>query len=84
MMLRTAVSMFLLGTMANAILAYFFPLVGMARGVLLFSTTEAFVLVAILRWVSGYLLSDDVFKKRVLILGTGQRALKIATRMRRQ
>ena len=84
MMLRTAVSMFLLGTMANAILAYFFPPVGMARGVLLFSTTEAFVLVAILRWVSGYLVSDDAFKKRVLILGTGQRALKIATRMRRQ
>ena len=41
MMLRTAVAIFLLGTMATAILSYFIPAAFMGRGVLLFSTTEA-------------------------------------------
>ncbi|MCZ6655803.1 MAG: TIGR03013 family PEP-CTERM/XrtA system glycosyltransferase [Gammaproteobacteria bacterium] len=84
MLLRTAISMFLLGTMAVAMLAYFFPPLGMARGVLLFSTAEAFVLVAAFRWITGQLVSEDAFKKRVVVFGTGQRALKIATRMRRR
>ena len=84
MMLRTAVSIFLLGTMAVAILAFFIPALEMGRGVLMFSALEGFVLVAVSRWLTNSFIDEDVLKKRVLILGSGNRALKIASRMRRR
>ena len=84
MMLRTAVAIFLLGTAAVAVLSYVFPALGMARGVLLFSTFEAFLLLAFWRWATGKLLSEDALKRRVLILGSGPRARNIARRMRRR
>ncbi|NKB97853.1 MAG: TIGR03013 family PEP-CTERM/XrtA system glycosyltransferase [Pseudomonadales bacterium] len=84
MMLRTAVSIFLLGTMGFAMLAFFAPSLDMGRGVLLFSATEAFVLVAVSRWITNHLIDEDTLKSRVLILGTGHRSIKVATRMRRK
>ncbi len=84
MMLRTAVAMFLLGSMFVAILSYFVPNLAMGRGVLMFSIIEGFIIISILRWGSSHLISEDSLKKNVLVLGTGQRALKIATRMRRR
>ena len=84
MMLRTAVSIFLLGSMAYAIFAYFIPAIEMGRGVLLFSATEAFVLVAVSRWLTNQFVDEDALKTRVIILGTGHRAKKIASRMRRK
>lgn len=84
MTLRTAVAIFLLGTMAMAILAYFVPLLAVSRGTLLFSAIEAFAVVVLFRWGAFQLLSDDLFRRRVLVLGTGQRASKIASRMRRR
>jgi len=84
MMLRTAVAMFLLGSMFIAILSYFVPNLAMGRGVLMFSIVEGFVIVSLLRWGSSHLISEDTLKKNVLVLGAGQRALKIATRMRRR
>ena len=83
MILRTAVAIFLLGTLATAVLSYFIPAAFMARGVLMFSTTEAFILIAVSRWLTAQFISEDALKKRVLVLGTGSRAVKIATRMRR-
>ena len=64
MMLRTAVSVFLLGTMAVAILSYFIPQIAMGRGILLFSTIEAFVLIAIFRWSANQLVGEDALKRR--------------------
>lgn len=84
MMLRTAVAIFLLGTMGFAILAFFIPILEMGRGVLLFSASEAFILIAISRWVTNRLIDEDALKNRVVVLGTGHRSLKIATRMRRK
>ena len=84
MMLRTAVAMFLLGSMFVAILSYFIPNLAMGRGVLMFSIVEGFIIISVLRWGSSHLISEDTLKKTVLVLGTGQRALKIATRMRRR
>jgi len=84
MMLRTAVAMFLLGSMFVAILSYFVPNLAMGRGVLMFSIVEGFIVISILRWGSSHLISEDTLKKSVLVLGAGQRALKIATRMRRR
>ena len=83
MMLRTAVSMFLLGTMGFGVVAFFTTL-DMGRGVLLFSATEAFILVAVSRWITLQLVDEDALKSRVLVLGTGHRAEKIASRMRRK
>ncbi len=84
MMLRTAVAIFLLGTAATAMLAYLFPSLWLARGVLLFSTFEAFLLLALWRWLSGRILGEDALKRRVIILGAGKRALNVARRMRRR
>jgi sugar transferase (PEP-CTERM system associated) len=84
MMLRTAVAIFLLGAMATAVLSYLFPSIAIHRGVLLMSSMAAFVILTIWRWLTGHFLSEEVFKRRVVVLGTGQRALKIASRMRRR
>ena len=83
-LLRTAVAMFLLGTLAMAIVIYFATGLEAARGVLLLATIEAFLFVAVLRWVTLSFISEDWLKRRVIILGTGTRALKIASRMRRR
>ncbi len=84
MMLRTAVAIFLLGGTATAVLSYLFPSLAIGRGVLLMSCISAFVLLAVWRWITGHFLNEESFKRRVVVLGTGQRALKIASRMRRR
>jgi sugar transferase (PEP-CTERM system associated) len=84
MSLRTAVSMFLLGTAAMAVISYVVPALEIGRGVLLFATIEAFILVSLFRWLVFSFTDDDTFKTRVLVLGTGRRAAKIAGRMRRR
>ncbi len=83
MMLRTAVAIFLLGALANAALSYVLPAVSVNRSVLLLSTVATFFMLIAWRWLSFYFVSEDSLKSRVVILGTGQRALKIAARMRR-
>ena len=83
-LLRTGVAMFLFGTLGMAVLLYLVPPLFEGRGVLLFATSEAFVLVALIRWSTRRAVSDNFMKRRVVILGAGQRALKIANRMRRR
>ncbi len=83
MMLRTAVAVFLLGALANAALSYVFPALAVDRSVLLLATLTAFLTLAVWRWLSFYFIDEDSLKARVVVLGTGQRALKIAARMRR-
>ena len=83
MMLRTAVAIFLLGALANAALSYVLPALAVNRSVLLLSTVVAFLILIAWRWLSFFFVSEDSLKSRVVILGTGQRALKIAARMRR-
>jgi len=83
MMLRTAVAIFLLGALANAALSYVLPALAVNRSVLLLSTVVTFFVLIAWRWLSFYFVSEDALKSRVVILGTGQRALKIASRMRR-
>ncbi len=84
MMLRTAVAMFLLGTLAVAVLTFLVPPLEIGRGVLLFTAIAGFLLVSAIRWLSTFIFSEDSLKKRVLVLGTGIRAQKIAARMRRK
>lgn len=84
MMLRTAVAVFLLGSLATAVLSYVSQVLFMSRGALMLSAGAAFVLIAAWRWLAFALIDEEALKRRVLVLGTGRRALKIASRMRRR
>jgi sugar transferase (PEP-CTERM system associated) len=84
MSLRTAVGIFLLGTAAVAVLFFLFPAISMGRGELLFAAIEAFLLISVFRWIFFRAVDENSLKRRVVVLGTGRRALKIASRMRRR
>lgn len=84
MMLRTGVAIFLLGSLSTAVLSYASQMLFMSRGTLLLSGTTAFVLIAVWRWLAFASLDEQALKKRVVVLGAGHRALKIASRMRRR
>ncbi|MEM9742729.1 MAG: TIGR03013 family XrtA/PEP-CTERM system glycosyltransferase [Pseudomonadota bacterium] len=84
MMLRTAVSLFLLSTASMAILLFLFPELNPGRWVLLFTAVEAYVLLALGRWLTHSVLNEETLKRRVVVLGTGQRAVNVARRLRRR
>jgi sugar transferase (PEP-CTERM system associated) len=84
MMLRTAVAIFLLGSLATAVLSYSFQTLIMSRGALLMSAALAFILIGLWRWVAFLCINEEAAKRRVMVLGVGERAVKIAARMRRK
>jgi sugar transferase (PEP-CTERM system associated) len=84
MMLRTAVAVFLLASLLSGIVLYFFRDLSLWRGTLAISATASFVLIAMFRWLALSVLDQDNLKRRILVLGTGARAEKIASRMRRR
>ncbi|MCP5179523.1 MAG: TIGR03013 family PEP-CTERM/XrtA system glycosyltransferase [Pseudomonadales bacterium] len=84
MTLRTAVAIFLLGTILFTVLFYALPGMVPHRGVLVISIFLSFFSLLLFRWIVFQFLSEDALKSRIVVLGTGGRALKIATRMRRQ
>jgi len=84
MMLRTAVAVFLIASMGSGIVLYFVRDLALWRGTLAISAVATFVLIAMFRWIALSVLDQDNIKRRVLVLGTGVRAEKIASRMRRR
>jgi sugar transferase (PEP-CTERM system associated) len=84
MMLRTAVGLFLIASMIVAVVYYVLPGLALGRGVLAVAALTSFVLIGIFRWLSLPLLDQDRVRRRVLVLGTGARAARIASRMRRR
>jgi len=84
MMLRTAVAVFLIASLLCGIVFYFFRDLSLWRGTLAISAVASFALIAMFRWVALSVLDQDNLKRRVLVLGTGVRAEKIASRMRRR
>ncbi len=84
MMLRSAVAVFLVGSMASAFIYYLVPGLALGRGTLAIAAVAAFMFIAISRWLTLGLLDHEGMKRRVVVLGTGERALKIASRMRRR
>lgn len=84
MTLRTTVAVFLLGTLALSLVVMFIPTFRMSERVLVTAVIESFLFLIGFRWVVFLFLSDDALKSRIVVLGAGHRALKIAKRMRRK
>lgn len=71
------------GGMFITILFYVFPQLHIGRGALLLSLVMAFSGSVIARIIFDTLVDEDVFKRRVLVYGSGRRATSIA-RLRRR
>lgn len=76
-LLRTLVSYSLLGCSALTIIYYMLPSLYLGRGVLAISVALAMVLVSLFRFLYFLGMDDARFKRNVLVLGAGRRALKI-------
>jgi len=74
---------FVLGGVGVFIMYYMLPQAYVGRGVLIIALLLAFVLMMGFRMAFLRLVDAAVFQRRVLILGAGQRASQIHTRMRR-
>jgi FlaA1/EpsC-like NDP-sugar epimerase len=60
-----------------AVFYYFFPDLSIWRGMLVLSLTGIFILTFAWRILYPWLVSNRIFKERILIIGTGQLAAKI-------
>jgi sugar transferase (PEP-CTERM system associated) len=75
-LVRLMVSYCLLGVSAMVVLYYLIPVLYVGRGVLFGAVISALVLVFMLRW-AFYSSIGTRLRRRILVLGTGQRAKKI-------
>jgi len=75
---------FLMVAVAMAAIFYFLPSVHLWRGVLAYSMVLAFGSCLLTRLVFSNTVELEQFKRKVLVLGSGQRAANIAERMRRK
>lgn len=71
------------GGMFITILFYIFPTLHIGRGALLLSLAIAFAGSVVARVVFDTLVDEEIFKRRVLVYGSGRRAVSIA-RLRRR
>jgi sugar transferase (PEP-CTERM system associated) len=83
MMLRTAVALFLLGAFATIAVSTLLPALVVERTTLLYVLPTSFGILAVWRLITPRMFPEDALKQRVVVLGTGRRAQKIAARMRR-
>jgi sugar transferase (PEP-CTERM system associated) len=68
---------YILGMAALTFLFYLMPTLYLGRGVLIISLIISFVVILALRYTLAH-FGGDTFKRRVLVLGTGDKALSIA------
>jgi len=80
-LLRLSAALFL-GTVALSLFFYLFPSLFLGRGVLLLAELLSFVGIALIR-NAIYFSGSTIFKKRILVLGAGERAASI-TELRRK
>lgn len=80
-LLRLSAALFL-GTVALSLIFYVFPSLFLGRGVLLLAEAISFVGIALIR-NAIYFSGSVIFKKRILVLGAGERAASI-TELRRK
>jgi len=71
------------GIAVTAVIWYIFPALGVGRGVMLLAAVASIVAVTLTRTVFARLVHEDVFKRRVLVYGSGQGAAAIAELRRR-
>ena len=78
MTLRTVVSFFLLGAIVLSAMFYIMPSmeIFLGRGILALSSVAGLFLVTILRIAFYKSISEDVLKRRVLVIGAGKQAQK--------
>lgn len=76
-LLRTTVAYALLGCGALTILYYLFPTMYLGRGVLAIAVSIAMVIMLVLRFIYYRTIGAARIKRRVLVLGSGQRARQI-------
>jgi sugar transferase (PEP-CTERM system associated) len=74
--IRIAVSL-TMGTFFLAVIFYAVSSLYIGRGMLAFSTTIAFVLLSASRIVFVRVVDDEYFRRRVLVFGTGRKALEL-------
>lgn len=72
------VSSFLVGVLVMSLVFYSFPDLFLGRGAFGFAILFAFIGVLIARFLFMNLASQEVLKRRILVLGTGQQAKQIA------
>ncbi len=70
-------------TAAIALIYYFLPGLHLGRGVMAYSATAAIVGVAFVRFVFSRLVDESIFKRRVLVYGSGRQAMSISQLRRR-
>jgi len=80
-LLRLSAALFL-GTVFLSLIFYLFPSLFLGRGVLLLAEVISFIGIALIRNVI-YFSGSQIFKKRILVLGAGERASSI-TELRRK
>ncbi len=80
-MLRTAISYFF-GSAALSMIFYMFPDLFIGRGVLIIAALVSFFSIVLLRMLFDHFVSEDLLKKRVLVLGTGYLAHNIESRVK--
>ena len=80
--LRVAVS-FVLGAVALALMFYVFPTFFVGRGVLGIAGAISFLGLVAARLLFFSVVDEDIFRRRVIVLGTGQKA-ELLTRLRRR
>jgi sugar transferase (PEP-CTERM system associated) len=79
---RVAASVFG-GAIGLAIVFYLIPQLFLGRGALLLIAVISFLSAAVLRILFERLVDEEIFKRRVLVYGTGRRAASIASLRRR-
>lgn len=79
---RIAVAL-MFGGLAEVVIFFLLPTFAQGRGVWLLSVTVTFVLVVIGRAVLARLLSEDAFRRRILIYGAGNMAASLLALRRR-
>jgi sugar transferase (PEP-CTERM system associated) len=73
---------YLLGTSGVAVIIYIFPNLYLGRGVLIYTSIISLILITCIRFVV-YILSPDIYKRRIMVLGTGKSA-NVLTELRRK
>jgi sugar transferase (PEP-CTERM system associated) len=84
MMLRTAVAQFLIGLSVFLLFALIVEIPPATVSVFVYASAGSFALLGVWRVLYPIALREHGFRRRVLVLGTGHRAYKIASRMRRR